>query len=286
MQTMYCTLHEARRETRATNASAGDDALLLTLIAQNSSRFARLAGLDFEPRRETRVYAATPERVETTRRLFWLDRPLLDLVSVTRDDAALALGTGVAGWRESDDVPYAALRLVPQGETWYTADPDAPDTVRVTGVWGWRERYAERGWLATGDIVANVGGLDAATTTLTVTDADGADAHGFIPRFSPGQLLRVGAEFLRVAAVNTVTNTLTVLRGQRGTTASAHAQNALIEAWQVEDDVRRALARWTAHSYATRGVFETARISGLATVTTPPDMPAEVRAVAQSYAYA
>ena len=44
-----------------------------------------------------------------------------------------------------------------------------------------------------------------------------------------GALIEVGRELMYTTALNAVTNTITVKRGQRGTTAAAHSANALIK---------------------------------------------------------
>ena len=44
-----------------------------------------------------------------------------------------------------------------------------------------------------------------------------------------GALIEVGRELMYTTALNSVSNTITVKRGQRGTTAAAHSANAIIK---------------------------------------------------------
>ena len=70
-------------------------------------------------------------------------------------------------------------------------------------------------------------GIDASATEITydgnlfsVEEEDSLDA---------GAIIEVGQEIMYTTALNNVTNTITVRRGQRGTTAAAHSANAIIK---------------------------------------------------------
>jgi hypothetical protein len=70
--------------------------------------------------------------------------------------------------------------------------------------------------------------LSDSATSLTVSDADGADINGLTPRFAVGSLLKIGSEYIVVTAAAVGTDALTIKRGQRGSTAAQHAQSATI----------------------------------------------------------
>lgn len=80
----------------------------------------------------------------------------------------------------------------------------------VAGTWGYHEDW-DNAFLGSLDTVQD-NPLSAAATSLTVSNADGADADGFEPRFQVGQLLQIESEWLYVAAVNATTSVLTVAR--------------------------------------------------------------------------
>jgi hypothetical protein len=82
-----------------------------------------------------------------------------------------------------------------------------------------------------------------------VSDADGADSQAIAPRFQAGQLLRIEDEYLRVLEVDSMGNSLMVLRGVHGTTAAAHAQDTQIEVFQVAPEVETLCLRWAMWLY-------------------------------------
>lgn len=98
--------------------------------------------------------------------------------------------------------------------------------VRVLGIWGCHEEWAQA-WRSTTDALSAP--TDATSPTLSVADADGLDAALIAPRFSIGQLIRIGEEFCVVLGVNAAANTLHVQRGAHGTTAAAHAASTPID---------------------------------------------------------
>jgi hypothetical protein len=61
--------------------------------------------------------------------------------------------------------------------------------------------------------------LDLTAATISLTAA---------PPFSAGQAIQIGAELMTVLSVNTTLNTCTVIRGQLGSTATAHAAQDLV----------------------------------------------------------
>lgn len=108
--------------------------------------------------------------------------------------------------------------------------------IYVTGLWGYHNNYYEMGWIDTLDTVENAS-LSASDTSITVNDADGDDAQD-MTRFEAGNLIRVDDELMEVTTVTAGSvNTLTVLRGVRGSRATTHAQNTTIFRYHVPDDL-------------------------------------------------
>ncbi len=64
------------------------------------------------------------------------------------------------------------------------------------------------------------GAVTAAATSLIVAHSDD---------IGPGSFVAIGDELIYVQAVTSASRTLTVIRGQRGTTAEAHADGALVD---------------------------------------------------------
>lgn len=264
----YATLADARNALKAEMASTANDAVLLNNVRNISLRADRLL-FPFEPVLEIKTVLVQSWLVNSYDRTLQLPVPLLELSSMTLDGTALTPTTDVTLWPPST-APVKRLRLADTCETWYTvvcAD-GVPAEAAITGYWGMHPEYAAA-WQAVDTLAV---GINATVTSFTVTDADGVGAEGETPRFSPGNLIKVGTEFMRVLSVDTATNTLTVRRGENGTTAAAHLITAPVLVWYWTHDVRFEVARQAALLYARRGAFESVSVLNDGVYTYPPDL--------------
>jgi len=254
----YATLAEARAELKAdTTTDADEDVKLLRMLDVASSRITRVFGNRLEPFKQTRTFYIRPDRVNSLERLLFLDRWFLALNSVTVYNTALTVGTHVEAYVNSYS-PYNKLRLISTGDNWYTtwADSGYTASVYVGADWGFRPYYLTEGWRDSGDSIQDAGGINATVTTVTVTDADGADWENRTPRFSPGHLIRAGTEWMRVLETDTAANTLTVRRGENGSTAAVHAKDVQLDVFYPEDMIRHTVARHAALLYKRRGAYD------------------------------
>lgn len=284
----YATLDECKAELLADETvDAAEDTRLRRLLRQASQRLDKLLQSPreqplFFPTIGTRNFAVAPQRVNSGQNTLYFGDPLLALTSVSAGGSALAVGTQVELY-PTDQTPATALRLMTYSTSWYAYQPTsgAPLVATITGVWGWHGLYGSA-WLSSDTLAAS---LNSSATTLTVSDADGEDAYGFAPRFSPGNLIRVDSEYMDVVAVDAGTNTLRVVRGVLGSTAAAHESAAAVSVWQVPDVVRRAVMRQAAFMYARRGAYQTAQVNDFGTISFPADVLSEVRGMLDGYAY-
>ena len=291
----YATLAQAKRALAAENVSTTDDAALYELLIQVTDRINALEWLDgvgFEPIHDVVQWIMRPWQIDSYHDgSMALPKPLLEYDNMTINDTAVPASTaGVDG----HDPPYRRLYLsdsmLNSGRTWY----DVVNVcnvyrlkVRVTGRWGYRTRYADDAWQLSGDSVQDAGGIDVSVTTVTVADADGADWRQLTPRFSPGQLIRIEDEYLRIDAVDTATNELTVRRGVNGTTAAAHANGTAIDTYTPDDRIVRGVARQAGLMYARRGAYDISQSDAMGGQTIyPQDLLAGLRGVLQEYANA
>lgn len=283
----YATVQDGKNALGATTST--DNARMLTNLNTVTRRMLGMAAFGFEPELKTVHYEVLRDCVDSNRRTLRLDDALLELVSVTANDVALALTTRVMAY-PTYRVPFDTLRLVSTADDWYSVNSpsDWPQIVKVTAYYGMHTDYSHA-WYAA-DAVANAGGISAAATSLTVADADGTGRDGETPRFSAGNLIRIGSEFMRVIAsgadLDTPTNILTIRRAENGTTAAAHALGATVSVWYPEQDIRHVVARQAALLYARRGAFEQQAILGDGVYTYPPDLLPELRNVVSSFNYA
>jgi hypothetical protein len=211
---------------------------------------------------------------------------LLELTSVAIGSTTLTVGTDVVAYPSTTIPPFKFLRLR-NGNFWYdycASNSYDPLTLTVTGVWGVHRDYANA--FVKVDDVADVAGINASVTTLTVADVDGADQYGLTPRISAGNLLKIGSEYLLVTATDTTANTATVRRGVNGSTAAVHANGDDVYVWNVEETVRDAVAKQAGLKYLRRGAYTTVEVQGMTEVRFPSDVMHEIWAVVQEMQYA
>jgi len=278
--TYYATLADARNALKANTTT--DDAVLQSYIRTVTARLHRLMGERFEPYWESRSFVMDVQRINSYERTYRVDGYLLALSGLTVNSDVLTLTTDFTAWPPST-TPFNEIQLADTSAGWYSvSDSDNwPFTLAVSGAWGIHQDYA-RAWQAVDTLAALI---NATQATLTVTDADGVGYEGETPRFSPGNLIAIDSEWLRVTAVNTTTNTLTVRRGENGTTAAAHGGASTVSSFYWEPDVRGVVARQAALMYSRRGAFEQVNVLQEGVYTYPPDLLPELRSVMQQYIF-
>jgi hypothetical protein len=233
------TLYQLRQRLGLAASETADDARLLAALQAAAAQIERAADRRFCPRLAAIQHSVNPKY--TTELLLHDD--LLELTSLTNGDgSAISLDDVLTLPAEG---PIAVLRLT--GGNTLVWDETPLNAVAVMGIWGWHDRWAEA-WRNTSDTVQN-NPLSSGATTITVADADGTDAENETPRFQVGHLIRVDSEYIRVLAVNTSTNVLTVQRGVAGTSAASHTQNTPIYAFQPVPDAQMLHLRYAAWLY-------------------------------------
>jgi hypothetical protein len=284
----YCSLAEARFELKATTTV--DDDHIKSYIKQASARIdaimaPRIRRPIFEPYIEQRSFLVTSRAVDSIRNSFTFKQPLLsiDSVLVGSQDVTSTIQAWPLG-----RTPIRAIRFVSQAHHWYEFCTSLePVYVYITGTWGIHSDYANA-WPSYDVVQATP--LAPGNTTFTVADVDGDDPYGIAPRFSTGQLLRIGAgtEIMRMASTNTATNLVTVARAQNGSSLPAddYAAGSAVTVFQTEEQVRRIVARQAALMYERRGAFQVESLDGVGVITYPQDLLVELQQVLTEYQYA
>lgn len=210
------TLDELRRHLGLRAGEIDDNARLLAVLAAASAELERDCGRHFEPR-----FAALPHKLEAADDLLSLGDDLLILSALADSSGVIPLAVVE---RLPAEGPAALLRL---NNGWnFTGE------VIVTGWWGWHDEPAAL-WASTSQAISD-DPLTAEATLITVADT---------AAFSAGQLLRAGAEIVRVQAVHSAPDQLVAARGQQGTLAVSHAQGTVIDIYAPPPDVRDLLLR-------------------------------------------
>ena len=206
------TLHDLRRHLQlAQHDSSADDDLLRGL--QEASHYLESATQRrYCPRLATLDAAIDPSAPDQ----LILPDDLLELRAIQCGGSAIDL---------------SQLRRIPQGAdspaSILLLDGNPGTTLSIRGLWGWHDRWTSA-WRDSGDALASA--IEASAAAISVADVDAL--AGGSPRFQIGQLLRLDDEYLRVTAIDSAGNALTVLRGAQGTTASDHASGAKIDIYQ------------------------------------------------------
>lgn len=231
------SLYQLRQRLGLAASDTADDPRLLVALQSAAAHLERLVGRRFCPR-----IAALRHDFTNSAELL-LDDDLLELTALTNGDGSSIPSQNILRLPESG--PAGVLRLT--GGSVFTWTQTPVQAISVTGIWGWHDRWSAA-WRESADIVQN-NPLSANATSLMVSDADGADGDGETPRFQIGHLIRIESEYLRVLAVNTTSNTLTVQRGVNGSTAASHVQNTTIQVYQPPADIDALALRWAAWLY-------------------------------------
>ena len=235
------TLYQLRQYLGLSDSDTADDEKLIHALDLATSVIEHFTHRRFCPRVET--VSHTFNLSEKTELL--LEDDLLQLTTLTNGDGTTIDSNDIALLPDNSDEPVGVLRLL-NGEAFvYSTSP--LNAIQVNGVWGWHNRWLTA-WLDSEDTVQDNPLTDSATT-ITVTDADGTDSNNQSPRFQVGHLLRIESEYLRVLAVDTAANTLTVLRGIHGTTSAQYAQSTTIEIFQPAREAELLCIRYAAWLY-------------------------------------
>lgn len=203
--------------------SETDSARIETALRSAQAEIEILTGRRFAPLMKTVLHWARPGDAALA-----LRDDLLELGSVRDAD-----GTETA---IADVTWHGGVVCLPDGERF------AGGRVEIGGLWAYHPA-PQQAFRETGAVLAST--ANAAALTLTLDDADGADAWGDSPRVRAGHLLRLGDELLRVTSIDG--DTLTVRRAENGTTAVDHAAGApvlrFVPAYQAKALALR-LASW------------------------------------------
>ena len=217
------TLDDLRRHLNLSASDSSEDSDLLQRLQAASQLIESLTQRRYCPRLRTREVAldrANPRELILPADLLELRALSMGGVALKRADCRLL--------PDDRDAPASVLQLA-EGALVQVGD-SADASVSIEGVWGWHDRWTEA-WRGSGDTVRDAV-LYTYSGVITVGDAAGSDQDGREPRFQVGQLLRIKTEYLRITAIDSAKNRLSVLRGVQGTTAATHRRGAAIETYR------------------------------------------------------
>ena len=226
------TLNALKAHLNITQDNTAQDARLLGALVAATHTLEATCRRAFMPYYASILHALPPHGSDT---LIFAD-DLLRLDSITQGQEVLS----------AQDVYFLGDWQVRRRDGARLFTPFAQeDGAYVAGVWGWRKPPHEA-WLSHADALAASLTVDALTAFVADVDAPQADG---MPRFQVGQLLQLGEEFAHVIGVNASSNALTLARGVRGTTASAHPMGQAVHVFSPAPDVVQMCLAWAAWLY-------------------------------------
>lgn len=246
----YTNLARIRNYFSLASYMVEDDGQLMFLIGQASRSIDTYTRRLFYPKRETRFYDYAESRQ------IRLDQELLSLETLKTQNGASTVASGVlflATGREWNRPPYDRIVLKSNSGSVlnYSGTPQRAN--EVTGIWGYHEDYTNA-WVDTGTSLAASMAANAKTIELAGAGSAGtgaSDANYDHPRVSPGDLLKIGDEFLFVSGGAASGNGTVNLRpAMHGTAGASHAAGASIARFAPEPDIQMACIEWAAWSFA------------------------------------
>lgn len=294
---MYATLYELKEYLRSLDLT-GDDRLLARQLAYAEGVIKQYTGWDFEPTRATLMHDApplteanvgaysnyyfnTPQTFVMGQQLR-LKEPLLRLDEVINGGATEPLDLANVLLIQAYLYPRYALELKKSsGLTWDANGEDRQQVISLTGVWGYHEEYPSA-WVDTLETL-QANPLLSDTTTLEVADITGVAGDALPQRFQVGNLLKLededGYEFLLILAATVGTDptpdTLTVLRGARGTVAREWAAGTKLYVYRPMPGVVQATLEVATLSYRRKDLDsrDHKQIMGTGVKITPETLP-------------
>jgi hypothetical protein len=234
------TLAQLKRYCGIASTFTTDDALLTRLIIDGEQWAEQVMQRAAKPIIEARTFDYCDPR------MLYFDDDLLEVISITNGDAVAVTLTDLFYMPRRRTPKYAIGFEIGASDVWtYSTTPE--NAISITAAWGYHDDWGNA-WINSLDEVEDAAGINDSVTTITVTNVDGADINTDSPRFSAGMLIKIESEWCEItAATNAVTDTLTVKRGARGSTAAAHAKDKPIYTFSPARNVVSAImfyAKW------------------------------------------
>lgn len=230
------TLNHIRQHRRLQAAETGDDPLLMDFIAEASTEFIEALGRIPMPYVDSKRFGAA--NLDNSLDLK-LREDLLEVTSITNGDGStIASGYNL---RPDNSYPKDTIELISNGSAYWRLIY-REDRIAVPGIWGYVPHYAQNAWSASG-INLPTGGLNSSVTSLVLAGGQGVT-------FETGQYIKVESETCQITAITG--DTLTLSRGELGTTAAAHVAGVAISIFRQLADIKGAVREMVAYKYKTK----------------------------------
>jgi hypothetical protein len=273
----YTNLSKVRTFMSLASADTSDDSELRRMITRSSRAIDRYTRRHFYPLRhggdDTLKFDLPKD--ETLR---MIDYDVLDVHGLSHLNGASEVDSSVY-WLKSGDrwniTPYDRVELDESSGSIFNFSGTPQRAVHADVVTGYREDY-RFGWVDSAASLTSA--LGTGTTLASISGSAGFNSRGVSPRFSEGQLWRLGAgsaeEFVYVK--DTIDgSSVRIIRAVNGTSRTTHASTTKVFVWQPEEEIEESATELTAFAYQKAKSPFTNRISvlQLGVIETPEAWP-------------
>lgn len=272
----YATLQEYKDFVRSRGGSvqsdSTDDAVIEFLLKSASRYIESATGRNFTPYVETRYYDV-PTGEEIDPRLLKVDGDLLEIITLTNGDGTVIPSTEYS-LRPKNTTPHFGIRLTDNSTYVWASDGagDTHDVISVSGFWGYHNHYSSLAWYL-GSTAGEA--MDASETGLDVA----SNAN-----FVVGDIIKYDNELSYISALPT--NSLTVTRGENGSTATTHLTGISIYIWRVMEEAKNACIEIANSAYRRRfgqNTGESVQVTAAGIVLSPRDVPVTAQDFIRTY---
>lgn len=169
----YATVDDVKAEIQSSTTAftTATDRRMLNDLRTITRRIQQVAGMDFDPRYETKRFSAWSDQVNSQYGILTLKDYLLEVDSIVNDGTTLTYNTNVFAYPRNSS-PITALRLLETSDyVWYPCGDSQFETILITGWWGYRQYYSSEGFILSGETLP-VGGIDGDDTSCLARKRD------------------------------------------------------------------------------------------------------------------
>jgi hypothetical protein len=263
----YTTLSKVRNFLSLGSAATADDDNLRSFIQYSSKAIDRFTYRQFFPQRKGEGDYLVFDLPDNRGVLVVDEFDLLEVKGLSDINGASEIDSSVY-WLKTGDrwnlTPYERIILDDSSGSLFNFAGTPQRALRLDGIVGYHSRYNNAAWIDSGASLTS--NLAAAVTIASVSASGAFNTIGESPRFSEGQIWKIGSgsneEFAYVKdTINT--SSVRLIRGVNGTSAWSHGTATRIFTWQPEKDIEHSATELAAFMYLKATAPLTNRVANL-----------------------
>lgn len=263
----YTTLSKLRTFLSLGSAAVADDNELRNFILYSSRAIDGFTRRQFFPQRKGDGDLLVFDLPEDRSTLIVDDFDVLEVKGLSDLNGASEIDTSVY-WLKTGDrwnlTPYERIVLDDSSGSQFNFSGTPQRAVRLDGIVGYHSRYNNTAWIDSGASLTS--DLANTVTTASVSASGAFNTIGESPRFSEGQIWKIGSgsnEELAYVKDTINTSSVRLIRGVNGSSAWSHAATTRIFTWQPEKDIEHSATELAAFMYLKATAPLTNRITNL-----------------------